>query len=38
MTYKTLMDKTIKEYMKSTGYKYYTPQYLYVKKSVRRHY
>lgn len=32
MTYKRQMEKAIKEYMKSVGFKYYTPRYLYVQK------
>lgn len=32
MTYKKQMEKVIKEYMASIGFKYYAPQYIYVKK------
>lgn len=32
MTYKRQMEKAIKEYMKSVGFKYYSPRYLFLKK------
>ena len=31
MTYKQQMEKSIKGYMASVGFKYYAPQYIYIK-------